>query len=147
MFPMALTKKKAKRVAKRYWPLGMAAAVLLLLLAAWAAAPATEWVQAIGSKVTQLGWAAPFAYVALYVAGTLVLAPSPLMSIAAGVAFGWWGFPLAVAAATTGATASFLVGRYFLNDDVEEWLTDRRIFRAAKQAIDDEAGRSNCCCG
>jgi uncharacterized membrane protein YdjX (TVP38/TMEM64 family) len=138
---MALTKKKAKRAARRYWPLGMAAALLLLLLGAWAAAPADEWIQAIGRTVAQLGWAAPVAYVALYVVGTVVLAPSPLMSIAAGVAFGWWGFPLAVVAATAGATVSFLIGRYFLNDDLEDWLTERRIFRAAKHAIDEEGWR------
>jgi uncharacterized membrane protein YdjX (TVP38/TMEM64 family) len=53
-----------------------------------------EWIRTIGSKVAELGWAAPFVYVVLYVIGTVVLAPSPLMSIAAGVAFGWWGFPL-----------------------------------------------------
>ena len=63
------------------------------------------------------------------------------MSIAAGVAFGWWGFPLAVVSATAGATVSFLVGRYFLNDDLEDWLTDRRLFRAAKTAIDEEGWR------
>jgi uncharacterized membrane protein YdjX (TVP38/TMEM64 family) len=141
MFYLALTKKKAKRAAKRYWPLGMGAALLLLLLGAWAAAPADEWIQAIGRAVAQLGWAAPVAYVALYVVGTVVLAPSPLMSIAAGVAFGWWGFPLAVVAATAGATVSFLIGRYFLNDDLEGWLTERRIFRAAKHAIDEEGWR------
>jgi uncharacterized membrane protein YdjX (TVP38/TMEM64 family) len=95
----------------------------------------------IGAKVADLGWAAPLVYVALYVIGTVVLAPSPLMSIAAGVAFGWWGFPLAVVAATAGATVSFLIGRYFFNDDLEDWLTERRIFRAPKHAIDDEAWR------
>jgi uncharacterized membrane protein YdjX (TVP38/TMEM64 family) len=136
--PMVITKKKAKRAARRYWPLGAGLALLLLLLIAWAAAPATEWIQAIGGKVAQLGWVAPFAYVALYVAGTVVLAPSPLMSIAAGVAFGWWGLPLAVIGATAGATVAFIIGRYFLNDDLEDWLTDRRFFRAAKKAIDEE---------
>jgi uncharacterized membrane protein YdjX (TVP38/TMEM64 family) len=114
---------------------------LLVLLAAWTAAPADDWIRAIGGKVAELGWAAPFAYIALYIVGTVVLAPSPLMSIAAGVAFGWWGFPLAVAAATAGATVSFLIGRYFLHDDLEDWLTDRRIFRAAKHAIDEEGWR------
>jgi uncharacterized membrane protein YdjX (TVP38/TMEM64 family) len=138
---MAVTKMKSKSAAKRYWPLGVTTALLVLLLGAWAAAPATEWIQAIGRKVAELGWAAPFAYVALYVVGTAVLAPSPLMSIAAGLAFGWWGFPLAVIAATAGATVSFLVGRYSLNDDLEDWLTDRRIFRAAKRAIDEEGWR------
>ena len=50
--------------------------------------PADAWIDAIGTKAAELGFAAPFIYVALYIAGTVMLAPSPLMSIAAGVAFG-----------------------------------------------------------
>ena len=51
------------------------------------------------------------------------------------------GISLAVFAATAGATVSFLIGRYFLNDELEDWLTERRIFRAAKSAIDEEGWR------
>jgi len=135
---MAATKRKAKRIAKRYWPLGVAAIFLVLFLAVWAVVPANVWIEVVARKISQLGWAAPIVYVALYVAGTLVLAPSPLMSIAAGVAFGWWGFPLAVVAATAGATVSFVLCRYFLKDDLEDWLTDKRIFKAAKHAVDEQ---------
>jgi uncharacterized membrane protein YdjX (TVP38/TMEM64 family) len=135
---MAITKRKAKRAAKRYWPLGVAAVFALVLFAAWAVAPADEWIKTIARSVAELGWAAPLVYIAFYVAGTIVLAPSPLMSIAAGVAFGWWGLPLAVIAATAGATVSFVISRYFLNDELEDWLTDRRIFNAAKRAVDEE---------
>jgi uncharacterized membrane protein YdjX (TVP38/TMEM64 family) len=138
---MAITKRKAKRIAKRYWPLGVAGVFMLILLVAWTAAPAEQWIRAIGHKVTELGWAAPLVYILLYVLGTVMLAPSPLMSIAAGVAFGWWGLPLAVVGATAGALASFLISRHFLNDDLEEWLTDRSVFRAAKHAVDDEGWR------
>jgi uncharacterized membrane protein YdjX (TVP38/TMEM64 family) len=138
---MAGMKKKVKRATKRFWPLVLAAAVVLLLLAAWTAVPADEWIHAIGARVAELGWVGPFVYFVLYILGTVMLAPSPLMSIAAGVAFGWWGFPLAVAAATAGATASFLIGRHLLNDDLEDFLTDRRAFRTAKHAIDEEGWR------
>jgi uncharacterized membrane protein YdjX (TVP38/TMEM64 family) len=135
---MVITKRKAKRAAKRYWPLGVAAVFTIALLVAWAVAPADGWIKTIAGRVTELGWAAPAAYVVLYIAGTIVLAPSPLMSIAAGVAFGWWGFPLAVIAATAGATASFVISRYFLDDELEDWVADRRIFKAAKRAVDEE---------
>src|ERR1039458_2551677 len=76
-------KKVAKKVAKRYWPLGVAAVVLLVMVAAWMVAPASEWTQALGKAVHQLGWAAPVIYFLLYILGTLVLAPSPMMTIAA----------------------------------------------------------------
>jgi uncharacterized membrane protein YdjX (TVP38/TMEM64 family) len=49
--------------------------------------------------------------------------------------------PLAVVAATAGATVSFLISRYFLEDDLKDWLTDRRIFKTAKQAVDEEGWR------
>jgi hypothetical protein len=50
----------------------VAGAFLVLLLAAWAAAPAEEWIRTIGSKSVELGWAA-------LLIGTVALAPSPLI--------------------------------------------------------------------
>src|SRR5689334_23689696 len=108
---MAITKKRAKRAAKRYWPLGVAGVILFCIALLWMAVPASEWIEAIGSRVARLGPIAPIIYFVLFVLGTLVLAPSPLMTIAAGVAFGWWGLPLALISATAGATCSFLLDR------------------------------------
>lgn len=138
---MALTRRKAKRAAKRYWPLGAAAVGLLALVLAWMLVPAAEWIDSLGQKVAELGWAGPIIYFVLYVIGTIFLAPSPIMSIAAGVAFGWWGLPLAVAAATAGATASFCLSRFCFGDTLEDWLTERPTFNAAKKAVDEEGWR------
>jgi uncharacterized membrane protein YdjX (TVP38/TMEM64 family) len=138
---MPLTRRKAKRAAKRYWPLGAAAVGLLALVVAWMLLPAAEWIDNLGQKVAELGWAGPVIYFVLYVIGTTILAPSPIMSIAAGVAFGWWGLPLLIASATAGATASFCLSRYFFSNDLQDWLTERRIFNAAKTAIDEEGWR------
>ena len=135
---MALTRKKTKRVVKRYWPLGVAAVALLLVGFAWLVAPASEWIEALSSKVAQLGALGPIIYFVLYVVGTVVLAPSPLMSIAAGVAFGWWGLPLAIISATAGATCSFFLSRYFFGETLEDWLMQRPVSKAAKSAVDEE---------
>jgi uncharacterized membrane protein YdjX (TVP38/TMEM64 family) len=135
---MAVSKRKVKRVAKRYWPLGVAAIVVLAGALAWVAAPASEWVEYLTGKASGLGAWGPVLYVLVYVGGTLVLAPSPVMSIAAGAMFGWWGLPLCVLAATAGATASFLVSRYFFEDTLEDWLEGRRAFYAIKNAVDEE---------
>ena len=134
-------KKEAKKTAKRYWPLGVAAVVLLVLVAAWMVAPASEWTQALGKAVHQLGWAAPVVYFLLYILGTLVLAPSPMMTIAAGVAFGWWGIPLALLAETAGAACSFLISRYLFGETLEDWITAHPAFKAIKNAIDEEGWR------
>jgi uncharacterized membrane protein YdjX (TVP38/TMEM64 family) len=138
---MALTRRKAKRAAKRYWPLGAAAVGLIVLVLVWMFIPAAEWIDSLGEKIAKLGWVGPIAYFVLYVVGTIVLAPSPIMSIAAGIAFGWWGLPLAVAAATAGATASFCLSRYFFSGALEDWLTERPTFRAVKAAVDEEGWR------
>ena len=138
---MALRRKKAKRVVKRYWPLGITVLVLLLVAFAWIAAPASEWIKAVSGSVAQLGALGPVIYFVLYVLGTVVLAPSPLMSVAAGVAFGWWGLPLAVISATAGATCSFFLSRYFLGETLEDWLMRRPVSKAAKNAVDEEGWR------
>lgn len=135
---MALTRKRTKRAVKRYWPLGIAVAALVVLACAWLVASPTEWVSALNDKIAALGAAGPIVYFLLYVCGTVVLAPSPLMSIAAGVAFGWWGLPLAEVSAITGAMCSFLLSRYFFGETLEDWLLDRPVFSAAKKAVDTE---------
>jgi uncharacterized membrane protein YdjX (TVP38/TMEM64 family) len=138
---MAIKRKKTTRVVKRYWPLGVAVFVLLLVALAWIAAPAADWIKALSNNVARLGALGPVIYFVLYVLGTVVLAPSPLMSIAAGVAFGWWGLPLAVISATAGATCSLLLSRYFFGETLEDWLMQRRVSKAAKNAVDEEGWR------
>ena len=137
---MAMTKRKAKRVAKRYWPLGIAVVGAAAALLIWKFVPVADWINALGRLVAGLGAAGPVLYVLLYIAGTVLLAPSPLMSIAAGAAFGWWGLPLAILGATLGA-ASFLLARYCFDDTLDEWLADRRTVNAAKRAVDEEGWR------
>jgi hypothetical protein len=67
---MPLTRRKAKRAVKRYWPLGAAAVGLLALVVAWMLLPAAEWIDSLGQKVAELGWAGPVIYFVLYVVGT-----------------------------------------------------------------------------
>src|ERR1019366_7746970 len=52
------------------------------------------------------------------------------------------GFRLVgVAAATAGATASFCLSRFCFGDTLEDWLTERPTFNAAKKAVDEEGWR------
>jgi uncharacterized membrane protein YdjX (TVP38/TMEM64 family) len=132
------TSQVVKKVAKRVWPLGAALTVLIVVALAWALASGWGRLGSLGDAVASLGAAGPFLYVCLFVIGTVILAPSPLISIAAGVAFGWWGIPLALLGATLGAMSSFLLSRYFLRDTLDDWLSERATFRAAKTAVDEE---------
>jgi uncharacterized membrane protein YdjX (TVP38/TMEM64 family) len=138
---MANTKQKAKRVARRYWPLAVAAFCVIAVAIVWEIAPVNDLIEGLGRFVSELGPTGPVLYVVLYIIGTVVLAPSPVMTIAAGAAFGWWGLPLAVLAATLGACASFVLSRYCFEETLDDWLTDRPSFKAAKRAVDEEGWR------
>ena len=138
---MGISRKTTKKVARRYWPLGVSFAAVFVVGLLWAAAPVSDSFVALGDTVSSFGAIAPSAYVALFAVGTIILAPSPLLSIAAGVAFGWWGIPLALLGATSGATLSYLISRYFFRDLLNDWLTEHATFRAAKAAVDEEGWR------
>jgi uncharacterized membrane protein YdjX (TVP38/TMEM64 family) len=60
------------------------------------------------------------------------------LSIAAGVAYGWWGVLLAVFCATTSATLAFLLSRRFLQTKIRAIIATRPKLRAAAQAVDAE---------
>jgi uncharacterized membrane protein YdjX (TVP38/TMEM64 family) len=135
---MSVSTPQLKRKAKRYWPLGVAVLALIAGAVVWMLAPTADWIQGLSELFKRFGAAGPLIYFAIYVLGTLVLAPSPLLSIVGAAAFGWWGLPLAVAAGLTGATLAFLMSRHLFSETVEDWLSSRRRFKAALRAVDDE---------
>jgi len=68
--------------------------------------------------------AAPFVYVLLYVVATVAFLPGSIITLAGGAIFGvLWGTVLVSAGSTMGATAAFLVARYFASDWVEKKAT------------------------
>ncbi|HEY6394767.1 MAG TPA: VTT domain-containing protein, partial [Candidatus Binataceae bacterium] len=64
--------------------------------------------------VSRLGPLAPVAFVVIYVLACVLFIPGSILTIGAGVIFGvLWGSIVVSIGATLGATAAFLVGRYF----------------------------------
>jgi uncharacterized membrane protein YdjX (TVP38/TMEM64 family) len=78
----------------------------------------------------------------IFVFGALVAVPRPLLSIICGLAFGWWGLPLAVVSAALGAALVFAVGRHLLRPRVSSRLARSRLAQAAVQAVDLEGFRA-----
>src|SRR6266481_9904150 len=69
-----------------------------------------------------LGALAPLAFIAIYIAACVLFLPGSILTIGAGVIFGVVRGTIYVSiAATLGATAAFLVGRYLARD----WVSAR----------------------
>ncbi len=87
-------------------------------------------------------WSAALAVAFIFVFGSLVAVPRPLLSIICGLAFGWWGLPLAVISAGLGAALVFAVGRNLLRPRVSKRLAANRVARVAFQAVELEGFRA-----
>lgn len=113
-------------------------AVLLVLLGLVLLFPVGDWL------VTFLAWiqANPgiswLAFIVAYVAACVLLVPGSLLTLGAGFVF---GLPVGVAivslASTLGASAAFLIGRYFVRAWVESRLVSMPRFAALDRAIGD----------
>lgn len=86
-----------------------------------------------------LGVWGPVLFVPLYVAATVLFVPGVVLTLGAGAAFGVVRGAVTVSiAATLGATAAFLVGRYLARDAVARRIEGHPRFRALDQAVADE---------
>lgn len=115
-----------------------AGAVLILLTVGWFFLPVQNWLQAFNGWVAGFGAWGFVLFALLYIVGTVALAPGAAFTIAAGLAFGLWGFPLSVVAATIGATLAFLIARYVLHDKVKQLTEKHPKFVAADNAVSEE---------
>lgn len=117
--------------------------LLAVLVAAWLTAPmplivallrVRAWVAAAGA------WG-PVAYVLVYALAVVLLVPGSLLALSAGLAYGPWGVPLAVLAATAGAALSFLIGRYLAGEWLRKLINRRLLLRAVEIAVVDGGWR------
>jgi len=92
---------------------------------------ALDWIRGLGPL-------APIAFVAIYIVACVLFLPGSILTIGAGVIFGVVRGSIYVSiAATLGATAAFLVGRYFARD----WIAKKLEGNAKFKAIDEAVGR------
>src|SRR6202521_6190026 len=92
---------------------------------------ALDWIRGLGAL-------APVAFIAIYIAACVLFLPGSILTIGAGVIFGVVRGSICVSiAATLGATAAFLVGRYLARD----WVSARLEGNAKFKAIDEAVGK------
>jgi uncharacterized membrane protein YdjX (TVP38/TMEM64 family) len=127
--------------SKRHWQLLLAALFIGILVWLWTVVPITQWLEVIRTWILSLGIAGVVIFVLLYIFVTLVLGPATAMMLMAGLAYGAWGFPLVVAAATLAAAAAFLIGRYIAHERVNQWLEKKPKLLALNRAVSEEGWR------
>jgi|KBSMisStaDraftv2_1062788.scaffolds.fasta_scaffold07832_5 uncharacterized membrane protein YdjX (TVP38/TMEM64 family) len=117
--------------------------VALIMVAAfgWLLVPHHHWVRLVQEWLSELGPWAPLIFVAIHVIAIVALIPGAVFSVAAGVLYGPWGFALAVLGATIGASAAFLIARYFARRRVGELIAARPRLDAVRAAVNDEGWR------
>jgi len=75
-------------------------------------------------------------YLLLYVLATVFMMPGSILTLGAGVIYGVvWGSILVSLSSTLGATAAFLVGRYFARDWVSKKIEGNDKFKAIDTAV------------
>jgi len=88
--------------------------------------------------VSGQGTAGVIAFIAIYILACVFMLPGSVLTLGAGAVFGVVkGTPICLVAATLGATAAFLVGRYLARDRVARMIEGNERF----QAIDEAVGR------
>jgi len=101
--------------------------------------PVAEWIEMFRAWVEEVGLVGWIAFILVYAFAVLALVPGSFLTLAAGVAFGLWGFPLVIAGAILGAAMAFLSGRYLVRDRVRQTIEERPRLRAIDAAIGEDS--------
>jgi uncharacterized membrane protein YdjX (TVP38/TMEM64 family) len=95
--------------------------------------PVQDLLQQVLDWIRESGMWGPVIYIGLYVLACVCLVPGSVLTLGAGAIFGvLWGCLYTSVAATLGATAAFLVGRYLARD----WVTGKLERHPAFATID-----------
>jgi uncharacterized membrane protein YdjX (TVP38/TMEM64 family) len=121
----------------------MVVLMLTALVAAWLTAPVPliDALVSIRAWIAGVGAWGPVVYMLLYALAVVLLVPGSLLALAAGLAYGPWGLPLAVSAATAGAALAFLIGRYLAGEWLRKLSNRRLLLRAVESAVTEGGWR------
>ncbi len=90
-------------------------------------------------KIAELGIWGPVLFILIYIVATVFLIPGSVLTLGAGAVFGVVkGSMVCSLAATLGATAAFLVGRYLARDWVARKISGNERFASIDKAVADE---------
>ena len=113
-------------------------ALLAGIVLLWSLLPVAAWLEALRVWIIGLGFRGVAVFALIYIIGAVVLAPEALLTILAGFAYGFWGLPIVLVAATIGAAAAFLIARYLARERVRAAMARRRNLAAIDKAVAEE---------
>ena len=94
-----MSDKKTKKTIK----IAIYALCFVAVIGLYQFLPMDEWTRGFREWVDGLGAAGWIVTIVVYAVATVALAPGSVLTLAAGLAFGLWAFPLVVIGATLGA--------------------------------------------
>ena len=131
--------EQSKTKSKTSWvKIALGIAVLAALVVGYRMLPLQEWISAFQIWVQSFGVLGWFIFIIVYAVTAFALVPGSFLTLAAGVIWGLWGFPIVVVGATFGSALSFLAARYLFKDKVQAKVADYPRFNAVNQAIGEE---------
>lgn len=125
----------------RYRLLFLAICALAAVIVLSRYVPVRDLIDIFRSWIQDLGFLGLLAFVLIYLLITVLMVPVTGMTLAAGVAYGAWGFPLIIACATLSSAAAFLLGRHVAYQRVALLANDNAKFRVLKNAVNEEGWR------
>lgn len=96
--------------------------------------PWNDWVPGLRDWVAAHGAWGVLLYLLVYVVVVILPLPAAAMSVVGGLAYGWWGFPLAMLGSVLGAIPPYLVGHIWLRERLLRRVSGPRLI-AADRAI------------
>jgi uncharacterized membrane protein YdjX (TVP38/TMEM64 family) len=116
------------------WTVVILVVVTLSILSA--ILPVKDWIRAFIGWVQQLGPLGVIVFILAYALATVLFLPGWIFTVSAGLIYGVVvGTLVALTGAIIGATLAFLIARYLLRRNIEEWTRKNPRFRAIDEAI------------
>lgn len=121
---------------------GLAVAAVAMAAVAAQGTSLDGWLMALATRIEVLGGPAGFVlFVALFVAGALLLIPTSALSLVAGLIYGPAGIAAAWLSMMFAAAFAFPLARYAFLDAVEALVRSRPVLRTLAEVAADEGWR------
>jgi len=121
---------------KNYWKWIVLFLIVAALIVASALLPVKDWIRSFINWVQQLGPLGVVVFIVAYALATVLFLPGWIFTVGAGLIYGIVGGTLvALSGAVIGATLAFIVARYFVRKNIEEYAKKNPRFQAIDEAI------------